>query len=103
MSTPIYYVYILQSEVHDRYYVGQTSEILTRFSHHNSAENTSYTRDYQPWTLVGLYIFASRADALWVERYIKNKKSRSFISHLISRPYSQEYLDKQLSRNNGRA
>ena len=102
MSIPIYCVYILHSEVHDRYYVGQTSEILTRFSYHNSAENIGYTRDYQPWTLVGLYIFASRAEALWVERYIKKKKSRLFLSRLISSSDGQEYLDKQLSRNKGK-
>ncbi len=46
-----FYVYILQSKVKDRYYVGYYADIETRLYKHNSG-STQSTKPYRPWKLV---------------------------------------------------
>ena len=77
-----YTVYILYSETHDRYYIGQTENIEQRLIRHNKKMVPS-TKPYTPWTLVHLEHFASRADAMKREKDIKSKKSRKYIASLI--------------------
>ena len=77
-----YTVYILYSETHDRYYIGQTENIEQRLIRHNKKMVPS-TKAYTPWNLVHLEHFASRTDAMKREKDIKSKKSRKYINSLI--------------------
>ena len=77
-----YTVYILYSEPHDRYYIGQTENIEQRLIRHNKKMVPS-TKAYTPWNLVHLEHFASRQDAMKREKDIKSKKSRKYIEALI--------------------
>ncbi|MDI6765480.1 MAG: GIY-YIG nuclease family protein [Bacteroidota bacterium] len=43
-----YWVYILQSISHDRYYVGQSENPERRLEFHNSIEK-GFTSRYRPW------------------------------------------------------
>jgi putative endonuclease len=68
----MYMVYILYSVTVDRYYVGQSSDIVDRLIRHNQGRN-KYTKSGIPWKLVYRESFASRAEA---EKRENGKKSQ---------------------------
>jgi putative endonuclease len=76
-------VYILQSESTRRYYVGQTQNLDDRIRYHQ-ANYSKYLKNRGPWKLVHVEEFATRAEAMRRERYIKRQKDRRFIEALCS-------------------
>ncbi len=77
-----YYLYILQSEKDDSFYVGITSDIKKRLLFHNNGWQR-YTKNKRPWKLVYIREFSSKSEALKQERKIKKKKSKKYIKWLI--------------------
>jgi putative endonuclease len=67
----IHYVYILQSRVNDSFYKGSTDNLDRRFHEHNHGENAS-TKRYLPWDLVWFTEKPSRAEAVALEKKLKN-------------------------------
>jgi putative endonuclease len=78
-----YYVYILHSESADSFYKGQTSNLEDRIIRHNSGKEKA-TRRYAPWRLVWSTIVNSRAEAIILEKKIKNL-SRERLLDLINK------------------
>ena len=79
-------VYIIYSEVLDRFYTGMTSDsVLRRLEKHNSAaySNSSFTAKANDWTLKVQLDCIDAAHARRVEIYIKKMKSRKFLQLLI--------------------
>jgi putative endonuclease len=58
-----YYTYILQSEINEQFYIGQTQYIDKRLLRRNSGSVPS-TKRYRPWKLVYSKTFDSRTDAI---------------------------------------
>ena len=79
----IYTVYILYSALLDKYYIGQTEDITTRLSQHNSGRSP-YTSGANDWTLMYTESFSTRPEAAQRERQIKKKKSRKYVEWLIN-------------------
>jgi putative endonuclease len=81
----MFYVYILYSQKSDWFYIGHTTDVHKRLEEHNNPRvTTKYTSKHLPWDLVLFFkISESRGEAILVERFIKNQKSRKFISRLI--------------------
>jgi putative endonuclease len=79
----MYTVYILQSKLNGRFYIGHTSNIKKRLLEHNSGLTYS-TRNYIPWDLVYKKDFNSKGFAQHIELKIKRMKSRKFIEKLIN-------------------
>lgn len=67
----IFFVYILYSEEHNRYYIGQTSDVTTRVKRHNSGLEKS-TSPYKPWKLICSLEKKSRSEGMILERKLKN-------------------------------
>jgi putative endonuclease len=80
----MYYVYLLYSAGHDKYYVGQTSDLETRLRFHNELSETSYTSKYRPWELRFSLEVADRKLAMQVESYIKGRKSKTYLEKLTN-------------------
>ena len=66
-----FFVYILYSEKFDRFYIGQTQDFENRLKRHNSGTEKA-TAPYLPWILKCLIPKNSRAEAMALERKIKN-------------------------------
>ncbi len=67
----MYYVYILYSEKLAKYYYGQTSNLEERVKRHNAGlEN--FTSKGLPWKLVWFTTKETRAEALILEKKLKN-------------------------------
>ena len=80
----MYSVYILYSYSIDRYYVGYTNDLERRLSEHNR-KKSKYTDAGIPWTLVYYEEYASKKEAMNREKFIKNKKSKQYITDLVSK------------------
>ncbi|MFY0674303.1 MAG: GIY-YIG nuclease family protein [Bacteroidia bacterium] len=79
----MYYVYILYSEAHDRYYIGQTNNLESRLERHNKGYVKS-TKAYKPWELVFSEEFDTRQQAMQRESELKRLKSKVKISELVA-------------------
>ncbi len=77
-----YWVYILHSEMFDRYYVGQSENPERRLEFHNSIEK-GFTARYRPWKLVYKKECETREDAIRIENSIKAWKRKEKIRRLV--------------------
>jgi putative endonuclease len=91
----MFYVYILYSLKSDKYYIGMTSDVLRRVAEHNdTSRENKYTKKHLPWELKLFFeISDSRGDALIVERFLKNQKSRTFLEKLIAEKDNLSYFN----------
>jgi putative endonuclease len=78
-----YFVYILYSPSHNRTYVGQTNNLVSRLSYHNSGKVKS-TKPFRPWVLIHSESFSSRSDAMKKEKWFKSTSGRKKISELLN-------------------
>lgn len=67
----MYYVYLLQSLINQKIYIGYTNDLKRRFKEHNNGESKS-TRRYKPWKLIYYEAFSAKKDAMIRERKLKN-------------------------------
>ena len=79
----MYTVYILYSVNFDKFYVGQTDNMDDRIRRHNGGYNLS-TKPYRPWMIKLTIPKATRADAMLLERKLKNL-SKDRLSKFISK------------------
>jgi len=80
-----YYVYILQSEKDNNYYIGSTSDVLKRLKYHNAGLQRS-TRHRIPFKLVYQETWSTKTAALKREREIKSYKGGEAFRQLIKKP-----------------
>ncbi len=75
-------VYLLQSLVNGRYYIGSTNDLRRRLFEHNQGKTKSI-RFARPYKLVFKQVYGSVLEARRVERRLKNFKSRIIIERII--------------------
>jgi putative endonuclease len=75
-------LYILYSKTFDRYYVGYTNDLERRISEHNRKKG-KFTDAGIPWILVHSELYSTKKEAMERERFIKSRKSKSFIVQII--------------------
>jgi putative endonuclease len=68
-----FYVYILKSEIVEKFYIGSTSNLEKRIELHNSPR-ARWTKKYQPWVLIHSEEFNSRSEAVKREKFLKSLK-----------------------------
>jgi len=69
----MYFVYFLRSESRPtKVYTGYTNDLDRRLQEHNDANNTGYTRQFQPWRIEACVLCDSEEAAGIVEAYFKN-------------------------------
>ena len=90
-------VYILFSEEHDKYYVGQTDDLERRLLQHNELSENSFTSRYRPWELVLVIQVPDRTTAIRMERFIKQQKSKKYLREVIASKERQEMLRQRFS------
>ena len=95
----MFFIYILYSQKADKFYVGYSPDVFKRLREHNNPiSNSKFTAKYLPWNLVCFFpVSDSRGDALKVEKFIKNQKSKEFIKRLILENNNQQYFNNLIS------
>jgi putative endonuclease len=71
-------VYVIQSEVADRTYIGLTSDFERRLAAHNAGQNVSTAR-FKPWRALTVIAFHSEESAAAFEAYLKSGSGRAFV------------------------
>jgi putative endonuclease len=80
-----YIVYIIYSNLADKYYVGYTADdIQSRIRKHNS-NHKGFTGKFNDWKICFTEEFDNKSIAIKREKEIKNMKSRIYIENLISK------------------
>ncbi len=80
----MHFFYIIYSKKLSKYYVGETNNPSERLKMHNShAYPKAYTRIANDWAYVLIFDTKTKADAIFLERFVKRMKSRKFIEKLI--------------------
>ena len=74
----MFYAYVLKSMNQDFYYKGHCENLIERLAQHNSGMTESI-RPYIPFTIVYMEEFATREDAIKMEKYFKTSAGRRFI------------------------
>ena len=67
----MFYVYVLYSSEHNRFYVGSSSNPDKRLQSHNQGRVRS-TKAYRPWQRISLEMQSDREAMLKRERYLKS-------------------------------
>ena len=80
----MFYVYILKSQKHGRYYIGSSGNIDERLVRHNAGRNKS-TKSGIPWNLIYKEEFQTRHEAYKREQQIKSYKSGKTFKKLINK------------------
>jgi putative endonuclease len=65
------YVYVLQSQKDNSYYIWYTSNIWQRLQQHNDLKNSWYTKAKQPRNLIYYEAFTDKSKALLREKRLK--------------------------------
>ncbi len=74
----MFYVYVLKSEEHFRFYVGMTENIKNRVKEHNSGKTKS-TKPWKPWSLFIFEEYETRTQARAREKYLKSGYGKQWI------------------------
>ena len=76
--------YVLYSELHDKIYIGFTSNVQQRILAHNDDKNSGWSRSFRPWKLIYFEEFESKSEAMAREKQLKSAKGRAFIRERIA-------------------
>lgn len=77
-------VYIIHSKSYDKYYIGQTCDLNKRINSHNYG-NVKSTKPYIPYELVWSCEKENRAEAMVLEKKLKNLKSKIRLKKFIEK------------------
>ena len=74
----MYFVYILKSEIENKFYTGHTNDLSRRLLEHNSGKHY-YAKRFIPWKLVYTEEYNTLVDAVIREKYLKSAAGRKWI------------------------
>lgn len=81
----MYSVYVIQSLVDKRLYVGMSQDVQRRIKEHNNGYVFS-TKGYRPWILVYHEIVGARQLARQREKYFKSGSGKEKIKKMLNIP-----------------
>jgi len=73
-----YYVYVLKSDVDNKFYTGLTNNLMRRLSEHNTRKNLS-TKNRAPFKLIYWEGCLNQKDATEREKYLKSTWGKRYL------------------------
>jgi len=80
----LYYTYILESQSNGMLYIGSTANLIDRLHRHNAGRVKS-TKSLKPWKVIGKIELNTRAEAVQLERKLKNWKNPQKVKEFLKR------------------
>ncbi len=74
----MYYVYLLQSQIDQGWYIGYTSDLRRRLVEHNRGDTISIVHR-RPLDLIYYEAYLDKKDAIGRERFLKSGSGRGFL------------------------
>lgn len=93
ISNRFYYVYVLESLVDSKRYIGFTNDLRGRMDQHQRGKVFS-TVPRRPFTLSYYEACRSRADAIRRESYFKHSEGRRFLAKRLKEYYQERNNSK---------
>ncbi len=84
-----YYLYIIQSDRDDSFYIGATHNLDERILRHNQGRS-KYTKTKRPWNLVYVEEHPDRSSAMKREYAIKRRKSKDYLAKISEGAFKVE-------------
>ncbi len=84
----MYYVYVIYSSEHDRFYHGMAANLDTRLNQHNLGKVRS-TKAFTPWSLVYSEEFKTLEEARERELFFKTSTGRKFLKPIKEKVRAQ--------------
>lgn len=81
----MHFVYVIQSQKDNTYYIGYTQDLVARIKAHNQGKST-YTRARRPWEAVYIEQFSDMREAKERELALKSKKNMRRYLEMIGSP-----------------
>lgn len=81
-----YFVYVIQSTVNSKLYIGHTSDLNKRLKEHNAGKTKSI-KPYIPYKLVYSEELSTRQEAVSREKYLKSGIGRDFVKRKLNSPF----------------
>ena len=75
----MFVVYCLYSEAYNKIYIGYTSDLIDRFSSHNSKSKKGYTVRYRPWIVSYVEFLETKSEAMKREKQLKSFRGREYL------------------------
>ncbi len=95
----MFYLYVLHSPEFNIYYTGSSEDPWARLLQHNTTDKNTFTTKYRPWILVAVFSCGpTRSEALKIERWVKQQKSRKLIEKMIDPEFVPDGTLAQLVR-----
>ena len=93
----MHYLYVIYSPSIDRYYVGESPNVINRLDQHNSHYfRKGFTKAAQDWKIVLSTAWEHKDDAMYLEKFMKRMKSKTFIEKIIEdRTILKDILEKR--------
>jgi putative endonuclease len=79
----MYYVYLLQSQKDQGWYIGFTSDLQRRIQEHNRGDTESI-QSRRPFTLIYYEAYLNQKDAIGRERFLKSGSGRNFLKKQLT-------------------
>ncbi|HBK34799.1 TPA: excinuclease ABC subunit C [Candidatus Uhrbacteria bacterium] len=74
----MFYVYLIESETSNKWYIGYSSDLHARLKKHNQNGNTS-TSNRGPWKQIYYEVYLLKEDAMGRERFLKSGSGWRFL------------------------
>lgn len=85
----MYYVYLLENQNDQSWYIGYTSDISRRIKEHNSGRGGRTTRLKRDWGLIYYEMYLDEKDAEGREKFLKSGSGRKYLKKQL-----KNYLEK---------
>ena len=83
----MFYLYIIYSSQIDKFYIGSSHNLEERIlKHNNHVYENAYTKAANDWEYMLNLKCNNKAEAQFLERFIKKMKSKVFIKKVIQNP-----------------
>jgi len=80
----MFVVYAIYNQDYDKFYIGQTEDVVRRLKEHNSHTIPGYTSKFKgEWKLIYQESFSTRSEAIKREKQLKSSRGRAYISTYI--------------------
>lgn len=90
----MFYVYVLESQPDNSWYIGHTGDLKRRFEEHNNGTGCRTTYLKKNWKLIYYEAYINKADSVGREKFLKGGSGRTYLKKQM-----RNYLEKNDSPN----
>lgn len=87
----MYYVYILENQNDESWYIGYTADLKRRLFEHQNGKGGRTTRIKKDWILIYCEVYLNKKDATGQELFLKSGSGRKYIKKQLT-----NYLNRKI-------